>query len=593
MDEITHEVIQIRIRNYAKVILFPCLFAFLFVWFSASVAQAATLYLSPSSGSYTVGSTFSVNVYISSAEQAMNAASGIISFPQDKLEATSLSKNGSIFALWVQEPSFSNAAGTINFEGIVLNPGFTGATGKIISVNFRVKAAGVSTLNFSSGSVLANDGKGTNILTGLGNASFSLNAAGAVGPQAPESITPSVITDAPLAPKISSPTHPNPEEWYNNSNPKFTWQVPADVTAVRLLYDKFSGSQPKVIYSPPISEKELEDIPDGIWYFHVQLRNGKGWGGISHFKFQIDTEPPEPFSIKFVHGQEGIDPSPIITFNTTDTLSGTNYYRIKIGEGDFLKLDPDLIISNPYALPPQAPGQRTVLAQAFDMAGNMTSAAEEFTILPLQAPTITYYPKEVEGGDLLEIRGTTYPDASVDIFLKKEGEEIIKQTTRSNSSGDFTLIWSPKLTNGLYGMWTQVTDNRGAKSYESPPLTIVVKSSAVFQIGSFVINYLSIIFLLISVLFALMIGCWYMWHRFTLFRKRLGKEVREAEETLHKAFDFLKDDIKDQIKLLERTKIKRQLTEEEEKIMNQLKKNLEKAEKTIRKEIEDIEKEIK
>ena len=96
---------------------------------------------SPSSGEYAVGGVFSVSVYVSSADQAMNAASGAISFPPDKLEVISLSKTGSIFTLWVQEPLFSNSSGAVNFEGIALNPGFTGIGGKLITVNFKAKAA--------------------------------------------------------------------------------------------------------------------------------------------------------------------------------------------------------------------------------------------------------------------------------------------------------------------------------------------------------------------------------------------------------------------------------------------------------------------
>ena len=45
--------------------------------------------------------------------------------------------------------------------------------------------------------------------------------------------------------------------------------------------------------------------------------------------------------------------------------------------------------------------------------------------------------------------------------------------------------------------------------------------------------------------------------------------------------------------MLEKTKTKRQLTEEEEKIINRLKKDLDDTEKFVRKEIEDIEKEVK
>ena len=76
-------------------------------------------------------------------------------------------------------------------------------------------------------------------------------------------------------------------------------------------------------------------------------------------------------------------------------------------------------------------------------------------------------------------------------------------------------------------------------------------------------------------------------------KKRLRGEVREAEQALHKAFNLLKENISEQIKMLEKTRTKRELTEEEEKIIHHLKENLDSAEKFIKKEIEDIEKEVK
>ncbi|MDP3785334.1 MAG: cohesin domain-containing protein, partial [bacterium] len=219
-----HEITRILARKFTKILVFISLvFVFFSVWSQA--VEAATLYFSPSSGEYTVGKTLSVSVYVSSADQAMNAASGVISFPQDKLEVTSLSKAGSIFGLWVQEPLFSNSAGTVNFEGIVLNPGFTGAGGKVITINFKVRAAGAAPLNFLSGSALANDGKGTNILASLGDAQFGLGGA---GPSILESTTPSIALDTPPAPRISSPTHPDPNKWYSKNTAKFMWSASSD-----------------------------------------------------------------------------------------------------------------------------------------------------------------------------------------------------------------------------------------------------------------------------------------------------------------------------------------------------------------------------
>ena len=143
-------------------------------------AQAATLSLSPQFASYTVGSLIPVNVYVSSLDQAMNAVSAAVSFPKDKLDVVTLSKDGSIINLWVRDPSISATLGRVSFSGIVLNPGFTGSGGKLMTIVFRAKAPGAALINFDSGSVLANDGLGTEILTTLGKASLSLTLGSTV-----------------------------------------------------------------------------------------------------------------------------------------------------------------------------------------------------------------------------------------------------------------------------------------------------------------------------------------------------------------------------------------------------------------------------
>ncbi|MDP3042853.1 MAG: cohesin domain-containing protein, partial [bacterium] len=199
-----------------------------------AAASAATLYFSPSSGPYTVGDSFNVSVYVSSAEQAMNAVSGTISFPADKLEAVSIVKTGSIVSLWVQEPSFSQ--GAVNFEGIALNPGFIGSAGKIITVNFKAKQAGNAPLVFSSGAILANDGKGTNILTGMGGGNYEIISK-AAAPPAETKPTPASSAEKKAEekqeaietigkPEIISPTHQDQAAWYNNNDVKFKWELP-------------------------------------------------------------------------------------------------------------------------------------------------------------------------------------------------------------------------------------------------------------------------------------------------------------------------------------------------------------------------------
>lgn len=593
MEKTQKPIVTREIRHTTRNIMFAILvFGFLFL--VAPLARAATLYFSPASGSHAVGETFSVGVYVSSSDQAMNAASGMISFPADKLAVTALSKTGSIFNLLVQEPSFSNSAGTVNFEGIVLNPGFSGASGKVLTVTFKAKAAGSAPLTFSSGAVLANDGQGTNILTSLGGAAFSLGESAPI--TAPEAAAPKPTgVGLPAGPVISSPTHPDPNKWYAFKNAKFTWELPSGVNGVRLLVGQNPNAVPTVTYIPPIRERELTDIEDGTWYLSVRLRNNAGWGEISHFRFQVDTKPPEPFKIQFIEGKETQNPRPTVLFNTTDSLSGIAYYKIKISDGDSFVINSQIVSSNPHTLPPQTPGKKTILVQAFDQAGNYQTAAEEFTILPLKAPVITDYPKRLQSKETLIVKGTTnYPQAQTTVWLEREGEKAQSQIVRNDTAGNFTFVAAEKLKDGTYQVWAEVTDERGAKSTPSEKIAVTVEPPAFLTIGARAVSFLSVAVPLAVLVFILLFMMWYGWHKFKSWRKKLGKikqqeEDVQAELALQKAFVLLKDDLHEQIAMFEKTRTKRQLTTEEKKVMRRLKKDLDDAEKILKEELDGME----
>ena len=72
------------------------------------------------------------SVNVSSPDQPMNAAQGEISFPTGELEVLSVSKTNSILNLWVQDPTFSNYDGTVDFSGVAVNPGFQGNNGTVL-----------------------------------------------------------------------------------------------------------------------------------------------------------------------------------------------------------------------------------------------------------------------------------------------------------------------------------------------------------------------------------------------------------------------------------------------------------------------------
>ncbi|OGG37546.1 hypothetical protein A2110_02320 [Candidatus Jorgensenbacteria bacterium GWA1_54_12] len=142
-------------------------------------AFAAYLHIVPETGNFHVGENFNAGIYVST-EEPVNAMQGVIAFPTEFLQAVNADGGGnSIVNLWVQKPSLSNAgdAGNVRFEGVVLNPGFTGANGKIIEVTFRVRKEGFAEVSFTDFAVLANDGLGTDISTAPGKAEFTLLGA--------------------------------------------------------------------------------------------------------------------------------------------------------------------------------------------------------------------------------------------------------------------------------------------------------------------------------------------------------------------------------------------------------------------------------
>ncbi|TSC90982.1 MAG: Uncharacterized protein CEN90_709 [Parcubacteria group bacterium Licking1014_17] len=210
----------------------------------------------------------------------MNAADGVLNFSKDLMELTGISKTGSIVTLWVQEPAYSNSNGSLDYGGVVLNPGYNGTSGTILTATFRVKGAGTGAVSFSSASVLANDGLGTNILSSSSGGSYSFISKKAATPS-PVAKTP---TPAPkLAPAVFSSTHPDQNKWYRNNNPVVGWSVPADVKEVRIDLDKTS-TVPQAGYPPTTAEKSFVGVNDGVWYVNVQFIMPTGPGPASSFK---------------------------------------------------------------------------------------------------------------------------------------------------------------------------------------------------------------------------------------------------------------------------------------------------------------------
>ena len=132
--------------------------------FPGAALAKTDLFLSPASGSYVINNNFSVAVKINTNGGAINATEAYLTFDKTKFTVSSLDTSSSIFTAW-PKLEFSNTNGTIHFAGGLPSPGFTGASGSVLIINFKGIALGTGAVTFDSGvnkpSVLLNDGIGT------------------------------------------------------------------------------------------------------------------------------------------------------------------------------------------------------------------------------------------------------------------------------------------------------------------------------------------------------------------------------------------------------------------------------------------------
>jgi len=473
---------------------------------SAFTVEAASLVLSPSTGVYTTNSTFTVRVAVNTDGKPVNAAEGTLTFNPRELSVVSVNRTGSIFNLWVTEPTFSNSAGTINFSG-GLPAGYTGGSGTIMNITFRATGAGTARASFTNGSVLANDGKGTNILSAMNGGNYTIQAPAAT-PLA-EVIEYVAPANTPAAPKIISATHKDATLWYNNREAVVSWSLPTDIVAVRTLLDTNPTTIPTKVYDDPIKTLTLADLPEGVSYFHVQFKNTDGWGKVTHYRLAIDTERPTSINITQSVDVDRSNPDQTLLVKTVDATSAVKRFKIKVDAAEpFEYLDTNA--SDTIPLPALEPGYHTIVVEAFDEAGNSIIGTYAVTIEAFDKPLFTEYPAEINSQVIPVIKGTTRPNATVEITLTRIGAESMRYVVQASLSGEFVFIPEGRFSTGVYELVAIATDQFGAKSTVSEAIRIAVQESGFIRIGSLIVNILSVMIPLIILLVSLLLGIWYL-----------------------------------------------------------------------------------
>lgn len=557
--------------------LFSCLFALSLLVISPLKVEAAHFYLSPESGNYKVGQIFKVNVFINSDDASINAAKAEISFPKNILAVKTISKDGSIFSLWFQNPVFSNSEGKISFGGGIPSPGFKGMSGKVITINFQAKSVGQVKLVFKDKAIIENGPSGKNLC------SSSLDLKGNYNINKISSSKTQSLELLPPAPKIISLTHPSQNKWYSNDNPDFKWSIPQSVVGISFILNQDQFSKPNNVSQGIFSSKSFKNLRDGIWYFHLKFKNKNGWGPSSCFRVQIDTSPPSYFKVISDNKGDSTNPRPLLYLKAKDDTSGIAGYKIKIG--DKFAFNVSTSESYPFILPVQYPGVHSIKVIAFDKAGNSIEKGVKFKVDPIISPNAIICPSSViSGSEVIYIEGKSKPKSQISVFFRNGKRLVKKRIIISGKDGEWSLTENDLFMPGKYNVTAIAKDDRGALSKESTICSFRIISSGI-SIGRFAVSYKTISIFLLSVLFLLIVSIYLILRRDYDNKKLIREEIDDLRNKFYKEYNEFWKDIEDR---LETIKEKKSNKRKEDKLIKDLKEMKNVFEKEL-KDVEDIE----
>ena len=352
-------------KNIITLLIFSFVSAIIGIAPAIVNADTATLYISPKSGTFFMGSTFNVSVYINTKGEEVNTIDVDLKFPPDIIQVTSPLSGESFVSQWLSPPTYSNATGKISFRG-GMPGGITTSAGLISTITFRAKMPGRANIEFlDSSKVLLNDGKGTSISPILIGGSYQISVPPSEGP------------------RLSSASHPDYDIWYQDNNPSFNWVREYDMTDFSFSLSQNPQEEPDEVSEGDVNFKSYTNVAGGIWYFHLRAKKSGVWGKASHYVIKIDNSPPQSFNPE-------VDAySRFVYFETKDIHSGMDYYEISIRDlGESEPSQPFFTeIVSPYKIPYEKSGRYSIIIRAFDKSGNLRQEQVTFRLI---SPILSY-----------------------------------------------------------------------------------------------------------------------------------------------------------------------------------------------------------
>ena len=550
---------------------------FVISFFLASQADAASLYLTSSNSKVTVGSLVTVNLLVNTQGKTINNAEATLQFSNDLIDVISV--KGSLFSLWVESPSFSNSSGRISFNGGIPDPGYNGGGAKVLTIVAKAKKAGTASFLFGDAAVRENDGLGTDILTGQSPTSFSIISSTPSTPNVSniEEVKnkAQVNTNTPVTPNpsaseidipivISSPTYSNSDAWYSSGNGLVKWNLPSKATAVQTLLDNNQYSTPTIKYSPVILSKNIGELSDGVWYFHVRYLLNNSWSKTSHLKIQIDKTVPINFSITPEKSGNCING---LRLAASDNASGIDYYNVSIdNQPDIKVLASDAQNIIPWSQP--KPGIHHILATVYDKAGNKSELSTEINVEKLETPVLNNIESEIFVGKKITISGESlYTNSPIKIIINSVLGAYKDFSVVSDESGKFSLdVDIPETGSYQILVYASGCNEENDSLPVQAGLTVKPSIDSSKSVNYFNINYSALFNILkIALVLILLFG----WYKYIMIKVRVLSTKKKIKRL---SITSLLEKADKELLVLERARKKKNLTRSEEKALISLKK---------------------
>ena len=241
------------------------------------LSSAATLSLSPASGTYGKGSTIKVNVYVNTGSEKVNAVQANFSYPQDKLKFSSVSTSGSALTIVAEK---GGGGGYVKIGGGAPTPGFSGNK-FLAAVNFVVLTdSGSATLTFAGDSAILKDADNSNIYTGGSPATYTLAGTSSDSGQNLPGISPGSQSGGDFS-GTGSFTLSNVEaSEVTRNSAKITWSTSVEATSeMEYGYSQnyeFNALSEGIAKEHTITSSDGLLIPGNIYHFRVRSKDSKG-----------------------------------------------------------------------------------------------------------------------------------------------------------------------------------------------------------------------------------------------------------------------------------------------------------------------------